>query len=191
MAEMSSKGWKTKDGREIVAKPLDYVSKNRDTSWRFKSLGKDERKRIDQSEKDFRNYRQKRHDWETKKTDRPKERSYRGFEPAKVKTPRSPIKSKSRDQFEEKKALPNIYRAPKPDPNVEPLKRRHDYNRSDFREKDSDRGWNPDDRRKKTDDRGIKTDDRGQRTDDRWIKTEDRGRNTGDGGKKSQGMGRY
>ena len=191
MAEMRSKGWKTKDGRHIVAKPLDYVSKNRDTSWRFKSLGKDERKRIDQGEKDFRNYRRNRHDWETKKADKPAERSYRGFEPAKVKTPRSPIKSKSRVQFEKKKAPPNRYKAPKPDPNVEPLKRRHDYNRSGFREKDSDRGWNPDDRRKKTDDRGIKTDDRGKRTDDRWIKTEDRGRNTGNGAKKPQARGRY
>ena len=175
--EMRSKGWKTKDGRHIVAKPLEYVSKNRDTSWRFKSMGKDERKRIDQREKDFNNYRKKRHDWEAKKADRPKERSYKGFEPAKVKTPRSPITSKSRERFEERKALRNRYKAPKPDPNVEPLKRRDYYDKRNFREKDSDRGWKPDDQRNKMDDRGIKT--------------EGRGRKTGDGGRKSQDWGQF
>jgi hypothetical protein len=191
MADMRSKGWKTKDGREIIAKPLDYVSKNRDTSWRFKSLGKDERKRIGQGEKDISNYRKKRQDWETIKPDRPGERSHRGFEPTTIKTPRSPIKSKSRERFKERKSLSNRYKEPKPDPNVEPLKRRYDYDRRGSREKDSDRGWNSDDRRKKTDDRGIQTDDRslktenrGQRTDDRGIETRrNTGRRTGDGGR--------
>ena len=150
MAEMRLKGWKTKDGKQIIAKPLDYVSKNRDTSWRFKSLGKHERKRIDRLEKDFLDYRKKRYYWETKKADRREEKSYRGAEPAKVKTPRSPIRAKSRDQFEEKKAPPKRYKAPKPDPNVQPLKRKHDYNRRDSREKDFERRWNQDDRRKKT-----------------------------------------
>jgi hypothetical protein len=177
MAEMRSKGWKTIDGRHIVAKPLDYVSKNRDTSRRFKSLGKDERKRIDQREKKFRTYRKKRHDWETKKADRPKERSYRGFKPTKVKTLRSPIQSKSRDQFEKKKTSPNRYKAPKPDLNVEPLKRRHDYNRRDSREKDSYSGWNPDARRRKRNDRGINTDDRGRMRTDGGKKSQYRRRN--------------
>jgi len=191
MADMRSKGWKTKDGREIIAKPLEYISKNRDTSWRFKSLGKDERKRIGQGEKDISNYRKKRQDWETIKPDRPGERSHRGFEPTTIKTPRSPIKSKSRERFKERKSLSNRYKEPKPDPNVEPLKRRYDYDRRGSREKDSDRGWNSDDRRKKTDDRGIQTDDRslktenrGQRTDDRGIETRrNTGRRTGDGGR--------
>jgi hypothetical protein len=161
---MRSKGWKTKDGRLIVAKPLDYVSKNRDTSWRFKSLGKEERRLLEQREKDFVNYRKKRHDWEIKKADRPKEKFNGRFKPSKIRTPRSPIKSKSRERFEERKALRNRYKAPKPDPNVEPLKRNH-YNKRNFREKDSDIGWKTDDRRKKMGHRGIKTKTRGFKTD--------------------------
>jgi WXXGXW repeat (2 copies) len=179
-SEMRSKGWKTKDGRDIVAKPLEYVSKNRDTSWRFKPVGKDERKLMDQREKDFRNYRQNRHDLEVKKADRPEVRSSKGFEPAKVKTPRSPIKSKSRDQFEEKTAPPNRYNAPKADPTVEPLKRKDVYDRRDSRNKDSERVWKTDDQRKKTDDRGIKADGRGIKTEDRERKAGDRGRKTED-----------
>ena len=191
MDDLRMKGWKTKDGRRIVAKPLDYVSRNQDTSWRFRSVGKDERKRMDQREKDFRVYRKNRHDWETKRTGAPDDKSFRGFETGKIKTPRSPIKSRSRDQFEEKKAPPSRYKAPKPDPHVEPLKRRDDFDRRDSGGKDSNRGWKqPDDRKNKGDDRGFKDDDKWRPKDDRSLKTREKRRITENSIKGTENAGR-
>jgi hypothetical protein len=197
MAEMRTKGWKTKDGRQIAAKPLDYVSKSGDTSWRFKSLGTEERKRIDQRQKDFRKYRQKRHDWETKKVDRPQKKPSAAFKPTETKTPRSPVKSKSRDQYEVKKAPPKRYKASNPDHDVKPLKRRQDYDKRDLREKGTKRVWKPDGQHKKTDDRGrgtdvraLKTKHRGQNTNGRGVQGGDKGWQSGDRVKKPEDKGK-
>jgi hypothetical protein len=181
MAEMRAKGWKTKDGRHIVAKPLEYVSENRDTSWRFKYLDRDGRKRFDKRDKDFRKYRKDRHDWETRDKGRHLDKSARGFEPVKIKRPRSPVKSKSMDRFDDKKAPPSRYKAHRPDSDVKPLKRKDDYDRPGSRDKDAGTTWKPDDRRSKPDEGRTRGDDKRWRPDDRQKKP-DQGR-TRDKGK--------
>jgi hypothetical protein len=192
MAEMRLKGWKTKEGRRIVAKPLDFISKNRDTSWRFKSLGRKERKRINERKKDFRHYRRTRHHWEAKKSNRPEKKFNRGFVPTTVKTSRSPMKSNSRDQAHVKR-----FKTGKPDDNFRPWKRRDDSYKRGSRHKGSDRVRKHDDHRKKTvkrgrkaDDRYLKTEARGRNNDVRGFKEGDRRRQTSDRGKKLKVRGK-
>ncbi|MDY6881576.1 MAG: hypothetical protein SV686_15155 [Thermodesulfobacteriota bacterium] len=124
MTEIRSRGWKTRDGREIIAKPLHDVSKNKDTSWRFKRVDNNHRKHIDRQKKDLSRYLKKRDDREVPKRAKKGETIYRTAEPARIKALTSPIRSKPRSQFRDKDIPPQRYKAPRVDPNVQPLKRR-------------------------------------------------------------------
>jgi len=137
-------------GRNVVV-PFDHAAKIKDAPFRFQPLNDKDRSKFNQREKDVRTYRKERRDWEVQKMDKSTERTSKGHEPAKAKLPKSPITSKPLDQLDKKKVPPNRYKAPKPNPNVEPLQRKYDFSGTRSKEQ-------------KSMDRGRKSDNKGQKS---------------------------
>lgn len=151
--EHKGNGIKAGAASRNVVVPLDHMTKGKNARPRFQPLKDQERKQIDQREKDFRNYRRQRQEWETQKLAKPADTSSKGIEPAKVRLPKSPITSKPKDQFDKRNAPPGRYKGPRPNTNVEPLRRSSDVSRSRIKEQ-------------KSEDRGLKADNRGRRSND-------------------------
>jgi hypothetical protein len=154
--------------------PLDRDGKTKAGGYRFKPLSEKERKNFSQREKEVRTYRKERQSRETPRVKRPEEKASKKPEPNREKFSRSPIMDRSNQKADRKKAPPARYKAPKPNPNVEPLERKYDssrsgkvYRKSEDREKQSmdnakksgkgegrskNRAQGPDDRQKRGDD---------------------------------------
>ena len=118
--EFSTRAVKTRAQRHAVAIPLDRVVKSRDTSWRFQSLNREERTQMIHRGQDLGKFRKKRRGMEAKAM---KKSAAREHYPAGEKLPRSPITSKPAMKRGIQKAPPKRYTAPKPNPNVEPIRR--------------------------------------------------------------------
>lgn len=99
------------------------VTKSKKGSSGFRSLNKIERRQIDRQRREVNQYRKKRQNWESRKPAQQNVRSFKSIELNKVRLPRSPIAAKPNHRVDRQKTPPIRYRAPKPDPTVEPLKR--------------------------------------------------------------------
>ena len=110
--------------------PLDHAGKTKASVYRFKRLSEKERMKFLQQKKEVRTYQKERQNRETRQKNMLKEKSSKKPKPNKEKFSRSPIMNRSNEQADRKKSPPAQYRAPKPNPNVEPLKRRYNLLRS-------------------------------------------------------------
>jgi hypothetical protein len=110
--------------------PLDRAGKPRRSVYRFKPLSEKERREFSQREKEVRTYRKERQRRATQQQNMPKKKTSRKPALNKEKFSRSPIMDRSNKKANRKKAPPVRYKAPKPNPDVEPLQRKDNLSRS-------------------------------------------------------------
>jgi len=154
--------------------PLDGVRKNKASSYRFQPLSEKERRDFSQREKEVRTYGEERQHRETLMRNMPEEKVSKKPEPNKEKFSRSPIMDRSNEKVDRKHTPPVRYKEPKPNPNVEPLQRKHDVLRS------RDRSQMSEDRKPKSEIRGQQPMDKGQESGKREGRSEDRKRTSDD-----------
>jgi hypothetical protein len=131
--------------------PLDRAGKTKASAYRFKPLSEKKRKEFSQREKEVRTYRKERQRRETQRRNIPEEKASKKPGPNKEKYFRSPIIDRSNRKADRKKVPPAWYKAPKPNPDVEPLQRKDDLSRSWKKSRKSgDRGQRPEVRRQKS-----------------------------------------
>ena len=114
----------TEPKRPNFVMPLDSAGKTRPSVYRFKHLSEKERRKFLQQKKEVRTYQKKRQSRETRQQNMEEEKASKKLKPNKEKFSRSPIMNRSNEQADRKKSPPAQYRTPKPNPNVEPLKRK-------------------------------------------------------------------
>jgi len=128
------------EGFNLVT-PLDRAGKTEASAYRFKPLNEKERREFSQREKEVRTYIKERQSRETQRQNILEEKTSRKPEPNKEKFSRSPIVDRSKEKADREKAPPARYKAPRPNPNVEPLERKYDLSRSWGKsQKSEDRG---------------------------------------------------
>jgi len=110
-------------------RPLGSIEKSKGSAYRFQALSAKERKEFSQREKEVRTYREERQSRETLRQNMPEEKASKRPELNKEKISRSPIIDRSYQKTDQKKAPPARYKAPKPNPNVEPLEREYTVSR--------------------------------------------------------------
>ncbi len=152
--------------------PLDRTGKTKASVNRFKPLSEKDRREFSQREKAVRTYRNERQSRETQLQNMPAEKASKKPAPNKEKFSRSPIMDRSNQKADRKKAPPALFKAPKPNPNVEPLQRENDLSRP----------WN---KSQKSEDRGQKTEVRGQRSMDKAQESGNKGGRSEDRRQKS------
>jgi len=151
--------------------PLDRAGKAKANVYRFKPLNEKERREFSQREKEVRQYQKERQSREIQRQIRLEEKASKKPEPNKEKFFRSPIMDRSNGKADRRKAPPVQYKAPKPNPDVEPLQRsgsRHMSNRLE------DRGQKQETRTHQSMDKPQKTGDKGWWSEDRMQKSTDR-----------------
>jgi len=146
--------------------PLDRSGKATAGVYRFKPLSEKERKAFSQREKAVRTYQKERQHRETPQQNRMDSYVSKKPVPNKVKFSRSPIMDRSGGKSGRKKAPPAQYKAPKPNPDVEPLQRKHDLSGS----------WN----------RSLKSENKGRKPEIRERRLMDNPRQSGDKDRPSQ-----
>jgi hypothetical protein len=106
--------------------PINRAGKAKAGAYRFKSLSKKERSEFSQLGKEVHAYRKKRQGRETLRQNMLKEKASKEPEPNKEIFTRSPIIDRPNKKAVRTKAPPPRYKAPKPNFDVEPLKRKYD-----------------------------------------------------------------
>ena len=185
--EIQRKGGTARPLNRAIAAPLTKVAQSKDTPFRFQRLNEKERKVIRERQKDVRAFRNNRQEQETRSLKMPAEKPVGKIEPKRVKIERSPISSQKvrqagqtgkSDQVDRRKAPPSRYKAPKSEPNVEPLRRRSNVldqqNRS---QKVQDRG-------QVLQNKGQQLQNKGQRLEKQGQVSEKRGQKMGSQGQR-------
>ncbi|MFZ0451823.1 MAG: YXWGXW repeat-containing protein, partial [Desulfatiglandaceae bacterium] len=155
--------------------PLNRAGKSKARAYRFQPLSEKERRGFSQREKEVRTYQKERQSRETQRRNVLEGKASRKPARNKEKFSRSPIMDRSNTKAGRKKAPPARYKAPKPNPNVEPLQREPNLSRSrdksrkseDRRQKAVVRGHDSKDKVKKSGNRGGLSEDRMQKSNDR------------------------
>ena len=152
--------------------PLDHAGKTKASTYRFQPLSGKARREFSQREKEVRTYQKERQRRETQRQNILEEKASKKPGPNKEKFSRSPIMGRSNQKADRKKAPPALYKAPKPNPNVEPLERKYDLSRP------WDKSQKSQDREQKSEVRGMRSMDKvqksGDRLEDRMQKSNDR-----------------
>jgi hypothetical protein len=105
----------------------------------------------------------------------PEKKALKKPAPNKEKFSNSPIMDRSKGKTDQKKAPPALYRAPKPNPNVEPLQRSSRLGNmsqkwEDKRQKPEIRGQQPTGKIQEPGNKGYRSEDRGQKSNGRQQK---------------------
>jgi hypothetical protein len=168
-------------GRLDFVMPLDRAGKPKASAYRFQPLNEKERREFSQREKEVRTYQQVRQSRETQRENTLEEKVSNKPGPNKEKFSRSPIMDRSNQKVDRKKAPPAQYKAPKPNPNVEPLQRKNDLSRSWNKSQNSEnrepkseiRGQRSMNKDQKSGNRGGSSEDRMQKSNDRQQRGND------------------
>ncbi|MEJ2657016.1 MAG: YXWGXW repeat-containing protein [Desulfobacterales bacterium] len=147
--------------------PIDRVVKTKPGAYRFKPLSEKDRKEFSQKEREIRTYQNTRQSREAQRQNKAREKASKKSEPNKERFFRSPIMDRSNEIRVRKKVPPPQYRVPKPNPDVEPLRRTYDL--SIPRSKPQ------------------VTENKGQKTEARRQRSIDRDRESGNKGGRSEG----
>jgi len=116
-------GKRSHDKSLVVAGRFKQMTSRQDAPMRFRPLATEERHQIVRRGQEIHKYRQERYKLENRASDTPDQQRSRESKPSRVRMNRSPITAKSVDQFGKGQTPPQRLRAPKPDPNVKPMKR--------------------------------------------------------------------
>lgn len=126
-----------KAGRSLRPARLDSARKTKFSAYRFQPLSKKERREFSKREKEVRTYQKQRQSRETQRQNMLEEKASKRQRPNKEKFYRSPIMDRSNKKATRKKALPALHKAPKTNPNVEPLQREYGLSRSRYKSQKS------------------------------------------------------
>jgi hypothetical protein len=160
--------------RPKTVMPLDRAGKTKASVYRFKPLSEKERRKFLQRKKEVRTYRKERQSRETRQQNMLEENASKKPRPDKEKFSRSPIMNRSSEKADRKKVPPARYKAPKPNPNVEPLKRKYDLSRSwEKSQKSEERGQKSEVGGKRSRDEVQKSGNKGGQSEDRMQKSND------------------
>ncbi len=173
-----------KAGRSSRPARLDRAGKTKFSAYRFQPLSKKERREFSKREKEVRTYQKKRQSRETQRQNMLGGKASKKPRLNKEKFYRSPIMDRSNKKASRKKALPALHKAPKTNPNVEPLKRGYGLSRSrdkyqkskNIEQKYKVRGHRSMDKDQKSENRGEQSGVRMRKSDDRQQREEGRGR---------------
>jgi len=153
--------------------PIDRSGKTKAGAYRFQPLSKKEQKKFSQREKEVRTYQKERQRRETQPQNMPEKKASKKPAPNTEKFSSSPIMDRPKGKTDRKKAPPAVYKAPKPNPNVEPLQRdlsrRQDQSqkREDKRQKPEVRGQQPTGKMQEPGNKGYRPEDRMQKSNGR------------------------
>jgi len=162
--------------------PLNHAGKTKASAYRFQPLREKARREFSQREKEVRAYQKERQSRETQRQNMPEEKASKKPGPNKEKFSRSPIMGRSNQKADRKNVPPALYKAPKPNPNVEPLERKYDLSRPwDKSQKSKDREQKSEVRGMRSMDKVQKSGDRGEWLEDRMQKSNDRQQRRGGG----------
>ncbi len=162
--------------------PLERAGKTKASAYRFQPLSEKERREFSQREKEVRTYQKERQSRETRPQNILEEKASRKPRPNKEEFSRSPIVDRSNEKADQKKAPPARYKAPKLNPNVEPLERRYDLSRSwDKSQKSEEGGQGSGVSTHRSIDNVQESGNRGGRWEDRTHKSNDRQQKGNDG----------
>ena len=104
----------------FVATPYDEMLKSQETLTRYQPVDQSERERFGKRGHDVQQFRKQRQQLEA---DTAEARPDRERQPARVKSPRSPVVAQPADQLDKDQALPERHQAPAPDLQVNPKPR--------------------------------------------------------------------
>ena len=156
-------------------KPLNSSVDTKAGTYRFKSLKEKERKEFLHQEKAVQVYQKKRESRETQWQYKQKENTSIKPNPNKEVFSRSPIMDRPNKNADRKKAPPALYKAPKPNPDVEPLQRNDDLSRPWNRSQESeDRRQKSEVKTKRSMDNMQGSRNKGGRSEDHMQKFNDR-----------------
>lgn len=157
LAEKSDhKGMISKTSGRSFEAPFISVTKSREGLSGFRSLNKKEHQQIDRRWKEVDQYRKKRQNWESQKSAKPSDWSSKRTKVNKARFPRSPIAAKPTHRVDRQNTPPNRYQVPKPNPAVEPLKRRFDgFHERNYEQRPDNRSKNENFNRNKSDNRRV------------------------------------
>ena len=113
-----------RDRTLVLATSLAQLARNTDSRLRFQPVGQEERRTLAQRGKEVQRFREDRQKVEIQAADESAERPLRGSEPVRVTVRKSPIRAKAAGDLGKDRAPPQRPEPPKPDPKVEPKKRK-------------------------------------------------------------------
>ncbi|MDP2644233.1 MAG: hypothetical protein Q8P24_04790, partial [Desulfobacterales bacterium] len=153
--------------------PLERALKNKTGANRFQSMGEKARRDVTQREKEVRTYQKERQIRETRRQNVPEEKASKKPEPNRETFSRSPVRDRTNRKTDRKTSPPAMYRAPKPNLDVEPLQR--DLSRSsDPSPKGESRGDASKVRQQQSRDKTRKSGDNEGQSEDRRQKSDGR-----------------
>jgi hypothetical protein len=162
--------------------PLGRPGKTKASAYPFKPLSEKDRRKFSEREKEVRTYQKERQSREIQRQNMMQQKGWRKPEPNKEKFSRSPIWDRSTQETGRRKTPPARYRAPAPNPNVEPLERRYDLSRSWGRSHEAeDRGQRPEIRGQRSMDNVQKSGNRARQWEDRMQNPNNRQHRTENG----------
>lgn len=123
--------------RPTFVVPLNRAGKTKVSTYRFQPMKEKERREFSQREKEVRTYERERQTRETQRPNITESKTSRELAPNREKFSRSPIVDRSSAKAHRKNAPPALYKAPKSNPNVEPLQRSRDLSSSSGRSQNS------------------------------------------------------
>ncbi len=116
---LSTSGLKSREGSLMVAASLDQLAKSKESPMRFQAVDHAEKQKLAQRGKEVQKFREERQVLETPAVSTSAHDPQKGFEPARLKLPKSAIVAKSAEEFGKDRAPPKRHDAPAPDPKVE------------------------------------------------------------------------
>ncbi len=174
--------------RRDFVMPLNRAGKTMGGVYRFKPLSEKQRKESSRREKEVRTYQKERQSREIQRRTVPEDKVSRRPRSDKEKFSKSPIMDRSDQRTRRRKAPPARYKAPKTNPDVEPLQRRNDLLRSrDKPQKSKDTQRNSGVRRQRSTDEGRKSGNQGRQLQNRTQYENDRQQRQDDGPQRRNG----
>jgi hypothetical protein len=116
--------------RMQMGAPLDQMSKQSDRPLRIERVATKERQKYAELSRDVRKTREQRRVIETQAVKNVRGETGQDFKPTKVRSPKSPIIGRSRDQFDKKQAPPETRRSPIVEPKTGTPDRKTDTERN-------------------------------------------------------------
>ena len=116
---LNTSGLKSRESGLVVAASLDQLAKSKESPIRFQVLDSAEKQKLAQRGKEVRKFREERQVLETPPVSTSAHDPQKGFEPARVKLPKSAIVAKPAEELGKDRTPPKRQEVPEPDPKVE------------------------------------------------------------------------
>ena len=116
---LNTSGLKSRESGLVVAASLDQLAKSKESPMRFQAVDSVEKQKLVQRGKEVRKFREERQVLETPAVSTSAQDPQKGFEPARVKLPKSAIVARPTEELGKDRTPPKRQEAPETDPRVE------------------------------------------------------------------------